>query len=325
MENNLVLEPRNSYDYTPDSNTVYDLIIVGGGVTGFSCAMYAKRLGMKVLIIGSAFGGTIMFTNHVENWPGLISVTGQQLAKLVENHAKDYDVDILNEMVEEISKTDVGFKAKTKSGEFSSKTILFATGTKLRRLGVPGEGTFSGKGVSYCALCDGMFFRDKIVGVVGGSDSAIKEALFLSEHAKKVYVIYRGEQVHPEKIILNRMNKLIEGGKIVVVNNTNVTEIKGDKLMSHVILDREFKGKNELALDGLFIDIGREPLSELTKSLGVELNEKNEIKIDRLSKTNIEGVFAGGDVTDFPMKQAITGSSAGIIGAYSSYEYLQKN
>jgi thioredoxin reductase len=321
----LILTPRKKYDYTPDPKIFYDLIIVGGGVVGFSTAMYARRLGMDVLIIGDSFGGTIMLTNEVENWPGIISVTGQRLAKLVEDHAKDYDIDILNGMVTNVEKVKDSFKVSTKDTVYNSKTIVFATGTKLKRLGVPGEGTFSGKGVSYCALCDGRLFKDKIVGVVGGSDSAIKESLFLSEHVKKVYVIYRGEQVHPEPTTLIKMQARIKEGKIEIINNTNVLEIKGDKLMSHVVLDKEFNSSKEFALSGLFIEVGRIPLSDLAKNLKVLLNEKSEIKISRFSETNIEGIYAAGDVTDTPFKQAFTGAAEGITAAYQSYEYISKN
>ena len=324
MKESLVLAPRKEYDYTPDTKILYDLIIIGGGIVGFSAAMYARRLGMEVLVIGDAFGGTIMLADVVENWPGIISVSGQRLANLVETHAKDYDIDILQGIVTEIKKEKEIFNISTKDSVFNGKSILFATGTKLKRLGIPGEGNFSGKGVSYCALCDGRLFKGKEVGVVGGSDSAIKEALFLSEHVKKVYVIYRRETVRPEKVTLKKMHERIKEGKIEVINNTNVLEIKGDKLMSSVVLDKKYKGKTELELSGLFIEVGRIPLSELTKNLNVELNEKNEIKINRFSETNVEGVFAAGDVTDMPFKQAITGSAEGIVAAYKAYEFVSK-
>ncbi len=322
---NLILEPRKKYDYTPDSKKVYDFIVIGGGVAGFSAAMYAKRLGMEVLLIGDAFGGTIMLADIVENWPGIISTTGQKLASLIENHAKDYDIDILRKMVMKVKKSSRGFNVSTKDETFKGKSVLFATGTKLRRLGVKGEGEFAGKGVSYCALCDGQLYKDKIVAVVGGSDSAVKEALFLAEHAKKVYIIYRKENVRPEKIIFNRMNEAVKKGKIEIINNTNVLEIKGDKFVESILLDNEFNGGNELKLDGVFIYIGRIPLSDLAKDLGVELNERGEIKTDRLSGTNIEGVYAAGDVTDFPFKQAITSSAEGVMAAYAAHEYLKSS
>jgi thioredoxin reductase (NADPH) len=324
MEENFILTPRKKLDYAPDKNILYDVIIIGGGVAGFSAAMYAKRLGMGVLIIGDAPGGTIMLADKVENWPGIISVTGQRLANLVETHAKDYEIDVLNGIVNEVKKNGDEFEVGVKEEVFKGKTIIFATGTRLRRLGVKGEGEFAGKGVSYCALCDAGFFKDKIVGVVGGSDSAVKEALFLSEHVKKVYIIYRKEKVRAEKITSDRMEEKVKKGKIEVINNANVLEILGDKFVNKVLLDREFNGSGELELQGLFIDIGREPLSDLAKSLGVEINEKGEIEITNLSETNVDGVFAAGDVTDFPFKQAITGSSQGVTAVWSAYKFLEK-
>jgi len=324
MEKDLILEPRKKLDYTPDAKILYDVIIIGTGVAGFSAAMYAKRLGMEVLIIGGSFGGTIMLTKDVENWPGFISVSGQKLAKLVENHAKDYEIDILRDLVLDVKKSKEGFKVSTKKEIFKGKSIIFATGTQLKRLGVPGEGTFAGKGVSYCALCDGMFFKNKIVGVVGGSDSAVKEALFLTEHAKLVYIIYRREKVRPELVTFKKLQEKIKSKKIVVINNTNVLEIKGEKLMSSVVLDKKYSGKNELELDGLFIDVGRIPLSDLAKNLGVALNENAEIKVDRFSRTSLKGVYAAGDVIDVPFKQAFTGSAEGIIAAYSAYEDISE-
>lgn len=321
----LILEPRREGDYIPDATKLYDFVIIGGGVAGFSAAMYARRLGMEVLLIGDAFGGTIMLADVVENWPGIISTTGQKLASLIENHAKDYDIDILRKMVTKVEKSGAEFKVSIKDEVFKGKSVLFATGTKLRRLGVKGEGEFAGKGVSYCALCDAGLYKGKVIAVVGGSDSAVKEALLLAEYAKKVYIIYRRENVRPEKIIMHRLEEAIKQGKIEIVNNANVLEIKGSKFVESVLLDREFNGKKELALDGLFIYVGRIPMSDLAKDLGVELNEKGEIKTDRLSGTNIEGVYASGDVTDFPFKQAITSSAEGVMAAYNAHEYLKSS
>ena len=204
------------------------------------------------------------------------------------------------------------------------KTILFATGTKWKKLpeSVKGSREFENKGVNYCAICDGPLFRNKIVGVVGGSDSAAKDAMLLSEHAKKVYIIYRGEKIHPEPINMKRVE---QNKKIEIINNTNVAEVKGEQIVKSVVLDRMYKGKKELELDGIFIAIGHIVLSDLAKPLGVKLNGKGEIIIDhKTSETNIEGVYAAGDVADKPFKQAITGVAEGCTAAYSAYEYITK-
>ena len=166
-------------------------------------------------------------------------------------------------------------------------------------------------------------FKGKTVGVVGGSDSAVKEALLLTEYAKKVYIIYRGEKIHPEPINLDRAKKMIKKGKIEIINNTNVIEIKGDgEKINSVVFDKTYRGKKDFKLDGLFVDIGHIPLSDLAKDVGVKINDKSEIIIDRKSDTNIKGFYAAGDVTDTEFKQAITGVGEAVHAVYSVYEYV---
>ncbi|MEK6819656.1 MAG: FAD-dependent oxidoreductase [Nanoarchaeota archaeon] len=311
--------------------TKYDFIILGAGGTGLAAAMYAARLGLKTLCLGFShgtefpIGGVITTTNVVENYPGFIRLTGQELAKKIAEHAKSYDlVEIKEEKAIDVKKTNFGFSVKTNKNSYEGKTILFATGTKWKKLpeSVKGNREFENKGVSYCAICDGPLFRNKEIGVVGGSDSAAKDALLLSEHAKKVYIIYRGEEIHPEPINLERIKK---NKKIEIINNANVVEIKGKELMKSVVLDRVFKGKKELMIEGLFIAIGHIALSDLAKNLGVNLNKENEIKINHMtSETNVPGIFAAGDVTDKQFKQLITGVADGCTAAYSAYEYISK-
>jgi len=297
---------------------MYDLIIIGAGSAGLSAAIYARRFLLKTLVIGELVGGLLTTTHLVENWPGERAITGVDLMKKVESHARAFGAELLNDRVVSVKEIASGFEVKTGSKSFKTKTLVFATGTVHRKLGVPGEKEFSGRGVSYCATCDGMFFKDKVVGVVGGSDSAAKEALLLSEYAKKVYIIYRRDKIRAEPVNVERVNKKVKEGKIEVITNTNVVEVKGDKKLTHVLFDN---GK-ELALDGLFIEIGLIPQNDLAKSLGVKLNSKGEIIIDRYSRTNVKGVFAAGDCADAPFKQAITGSAEGVIAAFSAYDLL---
>ncbi len=310
-----------------EKNSEYDFVTIGAGGTGLAAAMYAARLGLKTLVLGHSFGsespvgGVITTTNIVENYPGFIKLTGTELAEKIQKHAEAYElVSIKQEKAESIEKTKSGFKIKTPKAEYKSKTILFATGTKWRKLDVPGSDEFENKGVAYCALCDGPLFKNKTIAVVGGSDSAAKDALLLAEHASKVYIIYRGKQIHPEPINLERIK---QNKKIEVINNTNVKEIKGDKFLTHVILDKPYKNSNELKLEGLFIAIGHIVLSDLAKKLGVETNKKGEIKINHQdASTNIKGVFAAGDVTDKHFKQLITGVADGCTAAHSAYEHI---
>ncbi|MGA2130047.1 MAG: FAD-dependent oxidoreductase [Candidatus Pacearchaeota archaeon] len=307
----------------------YDFIILGGGGAGLAGAMYAARLGMKALVLGFSHGtdlpvgGVITTTDIVENYPGFTKIKGFELAKKLEEHARSYDlVTIKTEKAEEIKKIKTGFSVKTKKAEYNGKTILFATGTRWRKLEVPGADRLMNRGVHYCALCDGPLYKNKIVGVVGGSDSAIKDALFLSEHAKKVYIIYRGSKIHPEPINFARVQK---NKKIEVINNTNIIEVKGKEAVTSVMLNKSYKSSKELKLDGVFVAIGHIILSELAENLGVKLNKEKEIIINHMtSETNIPGIFAAGDVTDKPFKQLITGVADACTAAYSAYEYINK-
>ena len=320
---NSPVEKKNKY--------MYDFLILGGGGTGLAAAMYSARLGLKTLVLGYShsselpIGGVITTTNIVENYPGFISLTGQELAKKIEEHARSYNlVEIKEEKAEKVEKNKEYFIIKTRKNKYESKTILFATGTMWRKLpdNVMGSKEFERKGVNYCALCDGPLFKNKIVGVVGGSDSAAKDALLLAEHAKKVYIIYRGEEIHPEPINLERIKK---NKKIEIINNAKVIEIKGDKTVTSVVLNKFYKGSRELKLGGIFVSIGHIALSGLAKAMGVKLNENGEIKINHQdSSTNIAGVFAAGDVTDKQFKQLITGVANGCTAAYSAYEYITK-
>ncbi|MCX8197076.1 MAG: FAD-dependent oxidoreductase [Candidatus Micrarchaeota archaeon] len=300
----------------------YDMIIIGTGVAGLAGAMYAGRMNMQVLAIGEMRGGTITTTNIVENYPGFISISGIELAEKLEQHARYYpSVQIKDEKVLEIKKDGKLFHVKTDAGSYTAKTILYAAGTVWKKLGVPGEERFANKGVHYCALCDAAFYKEKVVAVVGGGDTAAKDALVLSEWAKKVYIIYRGEKIHPEPINYERV---IANKKIEIINKTNVLEIKGNGKVTSVVVDKPYNNSNEIQLDAVFIAIGHEPITDLAKKVGVQLDEKGYIKINRNCETNVEGFFAAGDVTDTRFKQAIVGVAEAVQAVYSAYLYLGK-
>lgn len=313
-----------------DENS-YGLIVIGAGGSGLAGAMYAARLGLKTLVLGKTsgselpVGGVITTTNIVENYPGYTKIGGMMLAKKIEEHARAYDeVTIKTEEAIEITKSSEGFLVKTKKGEYSGKTILFATGTKWRKLPetVKGSKEFERRGVNYCALCDGPLYKEKVVAVVGGSDSAAKDALVLAEHASKVYIIYRGDEIRPEPVNYDRIKA---NKKIEIINNSNIVEVKGTSKVNEVILDKEFNGSTSLKLDAVFVAIGHEILSELAIPLGVKINEKKEIIIDhKTSETSVPGIFAAGDVTDKHFKQLITGVADACTAAHSAYEYIMK-
>jgi thioredoxin-disulfide reductase len=302
---------------------MYDLVVIGSGVTGYSAAMYAARLDLKVAVIGNVEGGTITLTDDVANYPGYIQLTGQQLADKIKEHALDYPIYVESGTVTDVFQANQKFfYVVTENKTYLAKTVLFATGMKDRELEVPGHDELRNKGVSYCALCDAPLYKDKIVGVVGGSDSAIKEALLLAKYCPKVFIIYRGKKIRPEPVNAQRVER---EPKIEVITETNVTEVLGTDRVIGVNLDNPHNGSGTLSLDGIFIAIGGIPYSELAKKLGVTLNEKGEIVIDRSSRTNIEGVYAAGDVVDSEFKQAITGVAEGVQAAYQAYKYVNEN
>ena len=221
-----------------------------------------------------------------------------------------------------INRITGGFLVKTDKITYKSKTLLFATGTRWKKLEIPGSKEFENKGVSYCALCDAPLYKNKIVAVIGGSDSAAKDALLLAEYAKKVYMIYRGEKIHPESI---NMDRIRANKKIEVVNNTNIIRINSNKTVKSIVLDKSYNRSKELKLDGIFVAMGHTIISELAEKLGVKLNDKKEIIINhKTSATNVPGVFAAGDVTDKQFKQLITGVADACTAAYSAYEYITK-
>ena len=300
-------------------DTEYDLIIIGGGCAGYPAAVYASRFNLKTLVIAKEKGGLITTTHLVENYPGFISLTGQELADNLERHVEANNVPILNDIVISVEKKGRYFVVKTdiRELELKSKTVILATGTKHRHLNAPGEKEYMNNGVSYCATCDGPFYKNKVVGIVGGSDSAAKEAMVLSQNSSKVYMFIR-TYLKAEPINADRIRK-IENVEIIL--GVVVKEIFGE---SGKLKGVELDNGDKFELEGLFIAVGMLPQNEFAKSLGVELNEKGEIVIDRLSRTNVKGVYAAGDVTDSEWKQGIVGSAEGSVAAYSAFEYISK-
>ncbi len=297
----------------------YDFIIIGGGCAGYPAAVYASRFNLKTLVIAKEKGGLITTTHLVENYPGFVSLSGQELADKLEEHVRANNVQIENDIVESITKKGKFFEIKTSLQEktYLAKAILLATGTKHRHLNAPGEKEFQGRGVSYCATCDGMFFRNKDVAIVGGSDSAAKEAMVLAQNSSKVTMLIRthlkAEPINSDRIKAIKNIEIIEG--------VQVKQIKGDKVVNEVELDN---GKS-INVSGVFIAIGMLPQTELAQSLGVKLDKKGEIIIDTQSRTNVPGVMAAGDVVNSEWKQGIVASAQGSIAANSAFDYINSN
>ncbi len=313
------------------AESIYDVLVVGAGCAGSAAAMYAGRFGLKVAMIGEMPGGTITQTHVVENYPGFETITGLELGERLLNHAKAYGVEVkMEKVVDAAKRQDLLFSITTDSKEvYVSRTLIAATGAEWKKLGAPGEKEYTNKGVHYCALCDGSFYKNKVIAVIGSGDSAAKESQLLAEYGSHVYVFVRGDALHGEPINNARVavNK-----KITVFTNVQVKEIVGGgekKKVTHLKLSKSCapsgsKPTDLFPVDAVFVLIGHSAVSAWTKELGVSLNAKGEIAIDRLSRTNVSGLFAAGDVTDTEFKQAITGAAEGVSAAYSAYSYLQK-
>ena len=298
---------------------LHDLLIIGGGCAGLGASIYARRFNMDVLVLTEGLGGTITTTHLVENYPGFISLTGQELADKLIAHAKANNVEFkVGSRVTKVSKEGDVFKVEFGKEVLEARTVLLATGTTYRKLGVPGEKEFSAHGVSYCATCDAGFFKKKNVIMVGGGDSAVKESLILAEHAAHVTIVYRGEKITKAEPI--NMKRMEATPNISVKLKTNITEILGDTVVKKV----KFDTGEDLPVDGVFIEIGRIPLTDMVNDLGAEKNDKGEILINGMSETNVPGFYAAGDVTDTEWKQAIVGVAEGTKAAYMAFEYVSR-
>lgn len=303
---------------------IYDLIIIGAGPAGLTASIYASRYKIKHLIIGEIPGGLISEAHSVCNFPGENEISGFELMEKMQKHVKDLGAEILSmEKVLEIKKEDDLFEIKTESKKiFLAKKILLATGTKHRKLNIKNEEKYLGRGLAYCATCDAMFFKDKIVGVVGGGNSALTAALYLAKVAKKVYLIVRGDKFNGE---LAWIDQVSDSSNIEILYNSDLELLKGESKLEGVEIKKESENLS-LELDGLFVEIGTDPDFLLINQLGLEL-KKSYIKVDEQQRTNFKGVWAAGDITSNSafFRQVITACSEGAIAAYSIFSDLQKN
>ena len=297
----------------------FDLIIIGAGAAGLSAAVYATRAGLSCVVIdGSTPGGLTLEAPLVENYLGFTAIPGTDLAKEFLQHARNYTKIIDNNKVISIKKGEV-FKLETEKGEFQSKAILFATGTKHKHLGIPGEPEYFGKGVSYCSTCDGWLFKNKKVLVIGGGNSGAIAAISMKNIVTEVKIF----EFMPKYMCEDAYVKQIQSKGIEYKRNVQVMEIKGDgKLVKTVrFKDRTTGQESEENFDGVFIYVGLQPQSELAKSIGVELTDRGYIKTDRNCRTSIERVYAAGDVAG-SFAQIVVAASDGAIAADSCYRDL---
>lgn len=301
-----------------------EVIIIGSGPAGYTAAIYAARAQLNPLLIASSVepGGELMKTTEVENYPGFPEgLMGPDLMANFQAQAERFGTEILFDDVVEVDLKGDTKVVKTGAGEtFEAKSVIISTGAAYRELGLPKEKELSGHGLSWCATCDGFFFRDKVIAVVGGGDSAMEEANFLTKFASKVYIIHRRDSLKASKIMQQRS---FDNPKIEFIWNSAVAELKGDAKLEGVVLeDTETGEKTDLALEGLFIAIGNDPRVDLVEHQ-VELTPDRFIKVDgRTSKTSLPGVFASGDVIDPTYRQAITAAGSGCVAALDAEHYL---
>jgi thioredoxin reductase (NADPH) len=301
-----------------------EVIIIGSGPAGYTAGIYAARAGLNPLLIASSVeaGGELMKTTEVENYPGFpTGLQGPELMDAFRAQAERFGTEVLLDDVIEVDLTGDVKIVKTGGGQtFEAKTVILATGAAYRELGLPREKELSGHGVSWCATCDGFFFREKTIAVIGGGDSAMEEATFLTRFASKVYLIHRRDTFKASKIMQERAQA---NPKIEIIWNTEVAELLGDPKLTGIITRNTVDGTTaQLDLDGLFIAVGNDPRVWLVENQ-LELTAEKFIKVDgRSSKTSLPGVFACGDVIDPTYRQAITAAGSGCVAALDAEHYL---
>ena len=298
-------------------NQLYDIIIVGSGPAGVSAAIYAARYQLKILVFGELFGGWAGEAHKICNFLGYTQIKGYELAKKMQEQLDELQVEVKTEKVIKINKTENQFTVKTKQAEYKTKKIILAMGTEKRRLNLPLEKELLGKGVSYCATCDAMFYKNKTAAVVGGGNSAITAALLLAEHANKVYIIYRQDRFFRADPVW--VEKIEKNSKIETIFNANVIQLCGDKQLIGIKLDNS----QNIDIDGLFIELGSIPNTNWVQNLEIE-TEKDYIKTDSNKKTNISGIYAAGDITNNSLKQIIVAAAEGAIAASQIYRELTR-
>jgi len=302
-----------------------DVLIVGLGCAGYTAAVYAARYKLSVLLVGAEEGGMGMTAAEVGNWPGEIEIRGPDLMEKFKNHALSFAPLVEQKIgrIEKVERVGDGFRATLQGGEtIEAKTIIFATGSNKKHLGVPGEDTFAGKGVTYCATCDAFFYRNKVVAVLGGGDSAVEGAAIAAQVAAKVYLVHRRDSFRAEPYWVEKVK---EKTNIEFVLERNVTEILGELKVTGIKLDKPYNGQDVLAVDGVFIEIGSTPAVDLPLQLGCALDAKGHLQVDEGMRTNVPGVFGAGDVTSGSnyFAQFTTAAGEGTVAVSSVFHYLQ--
>jgi thioredoxin reductase (NADPH) len=295
---------------------MYDVIIVGAGPAGLTAALYCARRSLKTLVLSGDVGGQITKTYEIENYPGIDKISGIELSMRFKEQAERFGAEIILNEVKSIAKNNDAFTVKTSSAEYECQALILTFGKKPRNLNVPGEEEFKGRGVSYCATCDAPFFKNKIVAVVGGGNSALDAAILASKIAKQVYLIHRSDSFRGEQYLIDQ----VDGAEnINILFNTEIKVVKGDNIVKSIDLNN---GEN-LTVDGVLVEIGYVVDRSLAENL-VDIDNKNQIIINNIQETSVPGIFAAGDLSQTPYKQIVISAGEGAKAALACFDYLQK-
>lgn len=298
---------------------MYDTIIIGAGIAGLTAAIYASRKRMKFEILSSDFGGQFMASGEVLNYPGIVETTGSEFSSIMSKQMKFNDVSVKLEQVREVKKDGTNFKVVTNKQEYPTKTVIIATGSKPRKLGVPGEEELANKGVTYCSICDGPLFSGMDVIVVGGGDAALEAVDFLKDIVSKMYMLVRGDSFNGHEYLQEKVNS---NPKVEVMFKTQIKEIIGDKFVSSVKIDNNGEEK-QLTVKGVIIEAGRIPNTDTFKDL-VEFDEHKHIQIDCHGITSTEGVFAAGDCASGHEYQYVIAAGQGCMALIKAARYMAR-
>ena len=297
----------------------YDVAILGAGPAGLTAAIYSLRYGLKTIVISKDIGGVANYADVIENYPGFEG-KGIELMQKFAEQAKKQGAEIMFDELVSIERAGKDFSINTKNKKIGAKAVIISLGTEHKRLGIPGEAKFIGRGISFCSACDAPLYKNKVVAVIGGGNGAATSALILSVHASKGFLIHKGDELKAEKARAERIKK---NKKIEVLYGTIPKEVKGNDFVEALSVEQGGKAK-DIKLDGIFVEIGSVPATTFAKELGVDLDDKGYIITDENMYTNIKGILAAGDMVKSRLKQVIVSAAQGAIAAKSAYDYINQ-
>lgn len=300
-------------------DSVYDVAIIGGGPAGVAAAIYTKRKLLRTILISKDIGGQVLLTTNIENYPGFVERSGGKLADYFEQQLKELEVEVAYDTVKHVSKTGGNFRLTCEERELTSRAVIATGGSTHKKLNVPGEEEFLGRGVYMCATCDAPLTKNKVVAVVGGGNAAFQSAELLSKYAAKVYLIHRRQEYRADGLLVERVKRQ---ENVEMMPNSIVREIKGGDRVEVVTVEDLATGKKfDLNVQRVFVEIGREVRIEYLDGL-VKTNELGQVVVDRLQRTSCDGIFAAGEITDLPYGQAIISSGQGAVAGLAAFDYL---